>query len=238
MIVICCRNSNYFSEILHNVFSMSNLLSIFIGVLGSFIVAWVFFYMQYNKSTAAYRIRQIEEATKKIINAKKKNGENREIAMLRNHYRYSLGVVLDRITKTYLNSSSSLEYPYPNFIDYDEDGKGNRSCDGWRFFIERIKPVIDDINQYSFIGWMPSPYHKRLKIIVNICYQLQKIVETHDAIMDNSATIKLIAFELPYREFFRINNSDDLFVQKWKTKLETEYNLLESYWREWVSTIS
>lgn len=216
---------------------MSNLLSLFIGILGSFIVAWVFFYMQYNKSTAAYRIRQIEEATKKIIDAKKKNRENREIAMLRNNYRFSLGVALDRITKTYSNSSSPLEYPYPNFIDYNEDEKGNRS-DGWGFFLGRIKPVIDDINQYSFIGWMPFPQRKKLKIIVNICYQLQKIVETHDAIMDNSATKELIVFELTDREFFKINNSDDLFVQEWKTKLETEYNLLETYWREWISIIS
>jgi len=196
------------------------------GYLIGFVLAVLLTHWQFSKSSAGRRINKILKAVADFRNAKVDFNDNGSKAILRNSNRFSLGVTIDRLNNVYDAKGENIRNNYlPNFIDYETD---TSSKDRWGFFNTRIKPVIDELSQYSFLGWFWFGKLKKLKAILNLCYRIQSIVEIHDAIMGSDLK-KAIEFDQPYREYFKINESKD-----WLEKLEIEYKELASEWKKLV----
>lgn len=185
-------------------------------------------YWQFSKSNANERIKKIDRAIRDIVEEKKKlkNGkvDDRTIAMLRNSNRFSLGVTLDRLTSAFDSNGVAIrDGSYPNFID----DIGDR----WSYYIHHVKPVVDDLNQFAFLGWLPIKKMRKLNLLIKLCYRLQSIVEIHDAVMDKMELKERIQFEEPHKEYFRIlrGNSESM---DWLQKLENNYIELTKDWKD------
>lgn len=244
---------NEYLEYLRMVKTIQKSLEVFYSIITNPIFGYVIgflsaiglIYWQFCKSIANRRLMKIQDALGRIIKERNdgKNGkeDDRTIAMLRNKYRFSLGVTIDRMTNTYdANGNRILNDFLPNFINYKPEKSTNKkeetilkeTGDRWNYYKDRIRPVIDDLTQFAFLGWIPSRKMKMLKLVVSFCYSVQSIVELHDAVMDKEEAKAGIVFDEPNRSYFKIVKQEDQVANDWLTELENEYNKLAITWRD------
>lgn len=152
----------------------SQIISFIIGFFTNLSVVILLIYWQFTKSIAGYRLDKVENATKSIVN--EIQSTNSYTATLQNKYRYSLGVLINMLVRTFgakdIPKTGSL---YTCMLEQDGDG--------WSLFNFYVRPVIDDINNFSFIGWFTLlPKMKKLKTLINLCKQLENITAELDSI--------------------------------------------------------
>jgi len=122
--------------------------TICLGVIGSVIAALILIWIQFRYSTAGYRVDKVREATEKIT------APNADTSLLRNKYRYSLGVIIDDLHQSFKNGFNERG-PWPALVDNGDECEpieANKSGDRWDKFNRYIRPVVEDINTYSFVG--------------------------------------------------------------------------------------
>ncbi|PCJ23403.1 MAG: hypothetical protein COA97_11750 [Flavobacteriales bacterium] len=207
---------------------IEHIISFIIGFVASLSVAMTIIYWQFKHSMAGYRLRKIEEATHKIAEKKKLNTYT---GMERNRYRYSLGVILDRLIGSYgTNDIPKLENLHPAMLAQDGDG--------WGTFNLYVRPVINDINAFSFISWLSFlPMLKKLGLIFKLCEQLENVTAEMDAIrlLQRTKKIKILEF---VGENISITNSNDSDVQEQINQLLAELENLERCWKKWLTCIN
>lgn len=131
-----------------------------IGILGNLILI----YRQFKNAVAGYRIRQIAEATKYFVETPKKKVNT---GFLRDKYRYSLGLVIDELSS---NNSDFLEDKWPLLV-------GER--DRWERFNEYVRPAMDDLDTYAFLGaYSILGFYdlRQLNLIIKLYRQLETLV--------------------------------------------------------------
>ena len=101
------------------------------------------------------RVKKVVAATREIIEAK---GRSR----LRNRYRYSLGVIIDILDQIWKGDNFKRD-AWPCLVNFaddangrlciaDQEGKPDPKADRWDLFNRYVRPVIEDISNFSFIG--------------------------------------------------------------------------------------
>jgi len=129
-----------------------------IGFFCNIIVGWDFSYKQFLSSTASHRIQMVIKATKDIIATPLEDYVKR--SRLRDQYRYSLGVMIDDLTKAFGRAETSFNRngPWPLLVPYNEErpqdpmkGNDGKPLDRWHQFNKYVKPVVEDINPSSFL---------------------------------------------------------------------------------------
>lgn len=205
------------------------ILSFVIGFIASLSVAMVILYWQFKHSIAGYRLKKVEEATVALINEVK--SPNSYTGTFRNRYRYSLGVIIDRLLHTYgSNEIPKIENLHPTMIGKDGDG--------WGTFNLYVRPVIDDINAYSFIGgWVPFlPKVRKLRLLFKLCEQLENITAELDSIRLLSRTKNSDILNIE-KEKVQITKTNDSSVNIQIDILINEFNNLETCWNNWLEIV-
>lgn len=182
--MICCFNNSFFSEIIPTIWNFISS-DFFLGLLSGYVVTWFFFYYQFKKSSAGHRLRKVIDATKEFCQ------KTQNTSMLRDRYRYSLGVQIDAMLSTFgTDSSKDTSQNFPKFCEIKKLSKpkedGNPYADRWHQFDLYVRPVINDINPYSFLGWIPSfPFLfsdiNSLKKLSALCFAIENVVSELDA---------------------------------------------------------
>jgi hypothetical protein len=158
-------------------------VSFILGFLASAIAGLLLSYLQFSFSTAGYRVKMTVQATRKIVKAR---AENAYTETLRDKYRYSLGVIIDELAATFGTTDDFQENePWPRLVNSSihlGDDPQTEKKDRWSLFDQCIRPVIQDINIYSFIGWFRlCPTICQLSALVRLCNRLETVVGELDA---------------------------------------------------------
>lgn len=135
-------------------------------------------YWQFKRSTGGNRITNVANATREIIN-KLQNTSDSYTGYLQNKFRFSLGVPIDWCGKTFGAPPNLPTKPnhYPPVVDLG-------GVDRWKKFRDNIRPVIEDVNPYSFLGWIPFNRRlKRLRKLVILCNAFEDVVMELDAVI-------------------------------------------------------
>lgn len=203
-----------------------HLISFILGFIASFTGGVLLIYWQFSKSMAGYRLVKVEEATKSITNEYK--SANSYTGTIKNKYRYSLGVLIDLLTKTF--GAKGIPKSNDQYISMlKEEG------DGWEFFNFYVRPVINDINQFSFIGWLIIlPKMKKLKYLLNLCKQLENVTAELDSIRLYARNNNLKILSIQENYILKINSQNDASANAKIEVLKNEYNKLEKYWNYWL----
>jgi hypothetical protein len=169
------------------------------GVVSDFGVSLCLSYCQFRHSTANYRLEKTLEATKKMI----ESPEDR--SPLRDEYRYSLGVIIDHLEQVW-EKDDFKDDKWPCLFNFkDENGrldltdrneKRGKVADRWDWFDQYIRPVIVDVNAYSFLGrqrlvhrlvgwlWLFRPFSEKIDQIdalTKLYNQLETVTSKFDA---------------------------------------------------------
>lgn len=204
------------------------IISVFLGTIGGLLVSLFVFYLQYKKSTASFRLKKVIDATKEAVQNDK---NNLYMGYMRNRARYSLGVIIDSLIKSYkTNDNNRIPNHYPNLIFIT--GK-----DRWDAFNFYVRPVIQDINPYSFLGWIPfNKEMKQLQLLVTLCNAIENVVSELDVVslIEKNEEVKIIPEIVPGLMILKDGNEkyiDDIEL------LEKKYEELKNEWYKWLKII-
>jgi hypothetical protein len=151
------------------------------GVVASVIAALILIWIQFRYSTAGYRVDKVREATEKITASKA------DTSLLRNKYRYSLGVIIDDLHQSFKDGFNERG-PWPVLVDNGDECEPqvDKSGDRWDKFNRYIRPVVEDINTYSFVGLLQlSSSLRQLRLLTILCHKLEDAVSETDAAFGN-----------------------------------------------------
>ena len=213
-----------------------HLLDFILGLLGGFaanvVVSMAFAVAQFRFSMAGYRVQRVAEATREICGS-----SNR--ARICNKHRYSLGIIIDRLEQTFGRNGSFKSSEWPCLVHYargtqggmpqiaDRDGTANPKADRWDLFNLYVRPVIEDIDSFSYIGRYLcfSKIFRQLKALTKLCTCLENVVCEFDAAF-GAGLVKLVMVNS--RVVIRPTSPGDV------AQLEEEYCKLYRAWRKWL----
>jgi hypothetical protein len=113
------------------------------GVVSGIVVTIGTLILQFRFSIAGKRFDRIENATRVVLSLLER-GE--DVASVRNKYRYSLGVTIDNLYTAYFSQN------LPNLVDVSA---GKMTDDRWEKFNKEIRPILNDLSPYLFMGQFP-----------------------------------------------------------------------------------
>jgi hypothetical protein len=136
------------------------------------------------------RVKKTAIATQEIVKSEKRSE-------LRNRYRYSLGVIIDKLDQIWKRDDFKFkEDAWPCLVhsaDADgqpcianREGKPDPEADRWDLFNLYVRPVIEDVCNFSFIGkyglarWFSKDI-RQLGALTELCSQLETVVSEFDA---------------------------------------------------------
>lgn len=201
-------------------------ISLFIGfVAGIFASIYAGLWQarkQFDASTANYRLQMVIDATRVMLAAK-----NLEPAPYmgapRNKFRYSLGTVIQALVQDFDKSGMKNKKNGPLPLLVPETG------DRWQTFDERIRPILNDINTFSFLGkivWFQNqaPF-PQLGQLTQLCNALEIVVSELDAADAEHAT------EIRKGSIFLIKECSEV------RELREGYQNLYEVWCRWVQLV-
>lgn len=166
---------------------MENIVYLVVGLIGGFAMSlvasyWII-YEQFEHGVGGYRMSVVAEATHKFHEEFKKPAGTRITSPIRDKYRYGLGVIIDDL-------EAMDEHGYKDF------GKKVCPClaengDRWGRFNDYVRPVVDDINAYSFLRKFSSTAAPLLQLgaLMDLCIQIEVVVMHLDAAFDEAPPI-------------------------------------------------
>jgi hypothetical protein len=215
------------------------LIGAVVGVLTDIAVGLFFLFDEFSSSTAIHRVRKVAEATREILNSGTR-------CRLRDRYRYSLGVVIDRFDKTFGKAREFQDDEWPCLVHHtggQEPQLSNRhrqtdgAIDRWDFFEQHVRPVIEDVESFSFIGrysHLAGRFCKeihQLSALARLCNQLENVMCNLDAAFEGKSLVRLcttngIVVVQP------IDSSNEVVE-----RLREEYRKLHIAWRDWLHVV-
>lgn len=209
------------------------IVSFFLGVLASIAAGVRLSFLQFQSSTAGYRVKMVTTATQEMVEAAKRNAY---VGTLQDKYRYSLGVILNELTQKFGHNGFNSDGGWPLLIDYDNE----RPKDRWGRFNKYIRPVIDDINVYAFVAEFPRhrrldfffgrlydrPFLQKLGKLTELCQQLETVVGELDAAFEVNQNVAYVKDGA----IFPVSDGEQTAV----SRLTQEFRSLHSIWRQWL----
>lgn len=222
--------------------SIKYLLSILAGIIGTVIILWI----QFKKSTNNHFLKQIELATKELLNEFKEQKnlteqKSSQRSALRNIYRPYLSVIIDRLFHSY--GGGGLEPVYQNglqvhpcLIHYRVDPETGEAEDRWHTFNLYVERLINPLNSYTFLAYIPginkTKKIKKIEALALLVNQIELIVGIHDGVIDNEAK-QYVAPESNEQSTFIIKEGHNHKIAL-INRFETELEKLKNYWLKWV----
>jgi hypothetical protein len=206
----------------------SVLLVILISSLTSILMGRFYLNWQYHESNSGYRQGKIIEATKEIHNNIIEGGGL--VETLRIRHRNSLGLIIERFIKSF--GTARIDVPpgsYPILYNANDTNR-------WSFYDENIKPVIADLNNNGFIGWVPWILNvKRMRTLWYLSHTLEEVIVEQE-------TLRIYEAKNNVRIFHPINDSTvsvsktgnssvDAQIEKYLGKMSE----LKHYWQKWLT---
>lgn len=202
------------------------LTSIICSSICSFLIGRIYLNRLYASSNSGHRQAAIILATKEIL---ADAGEKRTVfsnALLKRH-RHSLGALLQRMLHAY----GVEDVPATMAPRLTNEG----DIDIWSFYEENIRPVKEDMNNNSFIGWLSFVHNVKLMTTLwDICHISEDIIT-------NIAVIEAISVErnlpLPYtlqNELLELSSLAENDYGHYFTQLKQQYDQLQHKWRRWL----
>lgn len=213
------------------------IVGFILGFVVNLITALLVSCWQFHFSTAHDHIGKTVEAMERIVGSPIGN-----LSSLRDDYRDYLGVVIDRLEQIW-KGGDFKENIWPCLVHFADDADGrpriaNRegrldpNADRWDLFNLYVRPIIQDISSYAFLGWFGwcplFPKLRQLSALTELCNKLKTVVRRFDA-----------AYEVGVVELAKTN--DRVVIQPTTDSTESEdvKRLREAYrdlcraWREW-----
>lgn len=226
------------------------MIGFVLGILASTIASFILAYVQFKNSIAIERLNQVINATHEIISyhySQVRNPQPTFIAnfkkqMLRNKYRYSLGVLIDRIVMAYGDNNllTKSDKKYPNFLCMDKKPDSVKHEDRWKDFMHYVKPVIDEVNSFTFLGNLLFLKKKKtlrqLQCLNSLGMQIEIITGISDsclAQMKGNHIRPALHAEDDSIEFLDITIEEQENENILKN-LREQYSKLESIWNQWL----
>ncbi len=190
------------------------------------------------------RVKKTAIATQDIVKSEKRSE-------LRNRYRYSLGVIIDNLDRIWKrNDFKFREDAWPCLVHFAKDadgqpcianreGKPDPKTDRWDMFNLYVRPVIEDICNFSFIGryglarWFSKDI-RQLRALTELCSQLETVVSEFDAAYEvkheGEQVVKLdiVNDKVVIRPTIDPTDSGDV------KRLRDGYHGLYKAWRKWL----
>jgi hypothetical protein len=203
---------------------MTVLIALLTSILTTFLIGRLYLNLQYHKSNAGFRQNEISKATHELIKQYNDNGVIGE--EYHKKYKFALSIVLERLILSYgvekQDKSSEL---YPVFHGEHESA--------WDFYAEYIRPVMIDLNNNAFVGWINTvPNVKRLKVLWDICFALEKIIALTEFLNTQNFGHQLITIDHGSKQIkinVDINSIPELI------ELKKHYNIINKLWNNWLS---
>lgn len=221
--IICCSPS--IVKLIYTFFTNP-----IVGYCIGFLTSVYLIFLQFKKSTAGFRLEHICIATKEIV-AKLQDKNDSYTGHLQNKHRFSLGVLIDWCATTFgTNTIAKKQGHFPPVVDLNSDK--------WHKFELYIRPVVQDINSYSFLGWLPfNKKMNQLKAIVKLCNAVEEVVAELDSIIQIQINKKIKIIE-PDDPGFRINEKDNSQYNSEIQSLLLKYKELEISWYNWLKCVN
>ncbi len=211
---------------------MGILLTIFTSALTTLLVGRMYLNFQYHKSNAGYRQAKIIEATKVITAALAH--DDTSLLILRRTYKQALAPVIERLARTFGTQQLPRQTGMLPFFQEKEE------ADGWQFYTTYLHPVMTDLNNNAFIGWLPFiPNVRRLTTLWEMCHQLENIITETERIQawEKQMGQKGI-FPKDTFDSCSIPPSTDPTLQTLISPLLAEYQRLETTWQQWLKLVA
>lgn len=187
-------------------------------VLGYYLSTLVI-YHQFKDSIGGHRVVDVARATHEFTQP------NPNTSVLRNRYRYGLGVIIDDLRQ--MDEQGLKEGKCPLLIDKDSDR--------WERFDKYVRPIMNDINAYSFLAvYSPlSPLLRQLDSLTNLCRAIEIVVMELDAAFENPPVTEWKkAEDAEDYEIEIIGNANDSRV----ITLTNALKELSNSWQAWLKS--
>jgi hypothetical protein len=153
------------------------LIGVFLGFMGNVVLVC----FQFKGSVAAKRVDWVRDATEAFL------PKDLETGQARNKYRYSLGVIIDDLSRCRDDGMKNNGY-WPSLAD--------KMDDRWDRFNRYVRPVVDDINNYAFLGGDRiirkfSTKLRQLHYLALLCFEIENAVMRIDAAAENPSVIEI-----------------------------------------------
>lgn len=205
----------------HNIF-----LPIIISILSSLAVWRFYINWQYSQSTAGYRLKNIIEAMQLIIKEYESGETYKDEILCR--YKHSLALPFYKMYIVY-GLKRNIKKIYPLFKIDDN----NNSID---YFKLAVWPTLVDINNNSFIGWLPGvPNVKRLLTIQKICFQIEKVTGLYNTLNILEKKYNISVIKMLDDDVYELINHEK--IQDYIDNLVNENIKLHELWFYWIELI-
>jgi hypothetical protein len=196
------------------------VISVIVSIVVSILTGRIILLLQYKLTNAGFRVNKVAAATHEIMvlsNVERKDGD------VINSFRYSAGLFLYRCHKAF-DAGQTENSLYPLLTDNIE-----KEVDSWRFYNTHVRPVINDINNNSFIGWLPTIEMRRLRSLVKLCNQVEYVISEIALINQENRTKYMLGVGLDLVQFVNYDNQKEL------QPVKDAYEVLRKDWFRWIS---
>jgi hypothetical protein len=158
--------------------------AIITSILTSLAVWRFYINWQYYRSTAGQRLNQVIEAMLYVLENDGKADDATIVETLNTLHRNSLGAISLSLFKTF-KANDQVMTNLPRILAITEKNF-------WEVYDSHIRPVLTDINNNSFFGWLPGvPNVERLLTLQQLCFQLEKYI-AHLELLDKRGLLDWI----------------------------------------------
>jgi hypothetical protein len=208
----------------------SLLLVIFTSALTSFVLGRFYLNWQYHETHAGYRQARIIAATRELHHSLLNDGE--AAPALRIRHRNSLGLVIERFIQAF-GTPQMKKQPGNYPVLYDPEQAGS-----WHFYDEHIKPVMADLNNNGFIGWMPWILNmKRMRTLWHLSRRLEEVIMAQETLRMYESTYQVRVFHQVNAATVKVRNTGNTAVDAQTQKYESKMRELEGYWQHWLTLV-
>ena len=192
------------------------------------IAVWRFFInWQFHRSTAGMRLLLVSECTQVLFAEEAVDPDIDIEEFLSSRYRNSMGLIIARLWSFWNTDQHPTTNSYPKM--YEE-----HAGDAWNFYEKHVRQVVIDINNNSFIGWLPGfPLVRKLLALQAICFQLEKVASCIYALhqKENNSEVALIENSMVGFTIQQLHGVRDCKVA---AELVHECRLLKKCWNKWI----
>lgn len=204
---------------------------IFISGLSSILMGRFYLNRQYHESNSGYRQGKIMEATKEML-AASSSGISLSNDLLLTRHRNSLGAVIVRFLPSFgAGKGENLSGTFPLFWDRGE-------TDGFVFYDSYVKPVMYDLNNNAFIGWVPWILNvKRMRTLWFITHLLEEVIIEQEALRTYETGGKFTIFHQETDYILTVRKTNDEKIDQQIDQYLNKMNSLKKYWLYWLTLL-
>jgi hypothetical protein len=207
---------------------MTIITALITSVIGSFLFGRFYLNLQYHKSNAGFRQQQIIDCTTDLIACYQKNGQIDQDLHIK--YQYALSEVIEKLIITYgidpAIQKDINENEFPAFTN-------EKLEDNIPFFKENIRPVMIDLNNNAFIGWINwVPNVKRLTTLWSLCFTLEELILNLDYLLAKQREVPNTMLSVK-NGLLTVNDSKN--YSKEIEKINKCHTTIKELWFNWIT---